>query len=264
MKRYPSHGTYRRPSRIAMFLEWLFLIGVVSISAILLSRLWLRATEQEPQPTPLSVLSTLNRTPTPPLFSVAESSATTAARLQNPDIVIQTTSLAVVEEISVTNVPSLTPVSIADTEMQSSDGGLVGQPAPDFTLPTLNGDEISLSNFRGQPVLINFWASWCEPCRIEMPMLINAYQRYSADGLVILGLNVTEQDTIEFVNSFVNEFVVPYPILLDQGEEVSHEDYRLIGLPMSVFIDRAGIVKRVVIGALRDDEIDLFIGEILR
>jgi len=247
-----------------MFLEWLFLIGVVSISAILLSRLWLRATGQEPQPTPLSFLSTLNRTSTPTLFSVVESSSTTAARLRNPDIVIQTTPPAVIEEISVTNVPSLTPVSIADTEMQSSDGGLVGQPAPDFTLPTLNGDEISLSNFRGQPVLINFWASWCEPCRIEMPMLINAYQNYSDDGLVILGLNVTEEDTLEAVNSFVDEFVVPYPILLDQLDHVSHDDYMMIGLPMSVFIDRAGVVKRVVIGALREDEIDLFIAEILR
>jgi len=245
-----------------MFLEWLFLIGVVLISAILLSRLWLRATGQEPQQTQLSFLSTLNRTSTP--FNPEDSSATAAARLRNPDIVIQTTPPAVIEEISVTNVPSLTPVNIADTEMPSSDGGLVGQPAPDFTLPTLNGDEISLSNFRGQPVLINFWASWCEPCRIEMPMLINAYQDYSDDGLVILGLNVTEEDTLEAVNSFVDEFVVPYPILLDQLDHVSHDDYMMIGLPMSVFIDRAGVVKRVVIGALREDEIDLFIAEILR
>lgn len=239
-------------------------MGIVSISAILLSRLWLRATGQESQPTQWSFLSTLNRTSTPTPFNLGDSSATAAARLRNPDIVIQTTPSAVKEEISVTNVPSLTPVNIADTEMSSSDGGLVGQPAPDFTLPTLNGDEISLSNFRGQPVLINFWASWCEPCRIEMPMLINAYQDYSDEGLVILGLNVTEEDTLEAVNSFVDEFGVPYPILLDQVDHISHDDYRLIGLPMSIFIDRAGVVKRVVIGALREDEIDPYIAEILR
>ncbi len=95
-------------------------------------------------------------------------------------------------------------------------------------------------------------------------MLINAYQDYSDDGLVILGLNVTEEDTLEAVNSFVDEFVVPYPILLDQVEHISHDDYRLIGLPMNIFIDRAGVVKRVVIGALREDELDPYIAEILR
>lgn len=264
MKRYSRYRFYRHPSRIAMFLEWLFLIGVVSISAILLSQLWLRATGQEPQATQLSFLSTLNRTSTPTPFNRTDLAATTAARLRNSDIASQVTPLTVVEAIRATDVPSLTPISIADTELPSSDAELVGQPAPDFTLPTLNGDEISLSDFRGQPVLINFWASWCEPCRIEMPILINAYQRYSADGLVILGLNVTEEDTIEGASSFVDEFAVPYPILLDQLEHVSHDDYMMIGLPMSVFIDQTGIVKRVVIGALRDDEIDLYIAEILR
>lgn len=264
MKRYTPNRSYRRPSRITMLLEWLFLVGIVSASALLLSRLWLRATGQEPPPTQLPFLSTLLRTSTPTPFAPVDLSATTSARLRSSDVVSQMTPFNVGEAIQATDVPSLTPASTVNTELPPSDGELVGHLAPEFVLPTLNGEEIRLSALRGQPILINFWASWCEPCRIEMPMLIDAYQQYHADGLVILGLNVTEEDTLEAVSSFVNEFSVPYPVLLDQVEHISHDDYRLIGLPMSVFIDRKGVIKRVVIGALRENEIDPFIAEILR
>ena len=156
-----------------------------------------------------------------------------------------------------------TPVIISDALSSAFDSTIIGQPAPDFTLPTLDGGTLTLSDLRGQPILINFWASWCEPCRVETPLLVEAYRRYESRGLVILGLNLTEEDTLEAVQAFVNEFNVPYPILLDNGPEVSHSVYDVIGLPTSVFVDRGGNVKRVVVGAIADTEIDLYIAEIV-
>ena len=140
---------------------------------------------------------------------------------------------------------------------------LVGELAPDFVLPTLGDTRLALSDFRGQPVLINFWASWCGPCRFEMPMLMEAYDRYSSEELVILGVNFTERDSMEEVETFVNELDISFPILLDVDGHVSTDSYGMIGLPMSVFVDRGGIVKRVVIGPITDNEIDEFMREIL-
>lgn len=147
------------------------------------------------------------------------------------------------------------------------DGGLpapiAGQPAPDFKLKTLDGGEVSLSQFRGQPVLINFWASWCPPCRLEMPDLVRAYEAHKAEGFVILGIDLTFQDSIPDVRAFVEEFQMTFPVLLDETGVVTTEVYRLRGLPMSIFVDRTGIVSRVHIGAMTAGQIDEFVGEIL-
>jgi len=138
-----------------------------------------------------------------------------------------------------------------------------GQPAPDFRLKTLDGGEVSLSQFRGQPVLINFWASWCPPCRLEMPDLVRAYEAHKAEGFVILGIDLTFQDSISDVQAFVQEFGMTFPVLLDETGEVTTEVYRLRGLPMSIFVGRTGIVSRVHIGAMTAGQIDEFVGEIL-
>lgn len=141
--------------------------------------------------------------------------------------------------------------------------GPIGQPAPDFTLPRLDGGEFTLSDMRSQPVIINFWASWCIPCLEETPLLVDAYHRYSDEGLVVVGINFTEQDTREAAQAFVNEFNVSYPIVLDYGHDVSHGAYNIIGLPVSLFLDRSGLVKRVIVGPIADTEIDLYIAEIM-
>jgi len=141
---------------------------------------------------------------------------------------------------------------------------VVGKPAPGFTLPTLDGAEVSLSQFRGQPVLINFWASWCVPCREEMPELVRAYEAYKAEGLVILGLNLTFTDSLPEVQRFANEFNMTFPILLDEGGAVVERLYRIPGLPMSVFINRDGTIERIHVGIMSGEQVDQYVEEITK
>lgn len=141
----------------------------------------------------------------------------------------------------------------------------VGDRAPNFTLKVLDSEEtISLSAFAGQPVLINFWASWCLPCRTEMPGLQQAYDANKANGLVLLGINLTSLDTVTAARAFVKELKLTFPILLDEKGEVSDGPYTVLGLPTSVFIDRAGVVRRIQIGAMTGSQIDEYVAAILR
>lgn len=138
-----------------------------------------------------------------------------------------------------------------------------GAPASDFTLTTLDGEAtLTLSQFKGQPVLINFWASWCIPCRSETPALERAYQKYQSEGLIILGINSAEQDTLKEAEAFAAEFKVTYRLLWDETDEVL-KDYAVLGLPTSVFINSEGLVQRIYIGGMSDEQIEDFIGEII-
>jgi peroxiredoxin len=142
-------------------------------------------------------------------------------------------------------------------------GPIIGQQAPDFTLKTLDGGQVTLSSFRGQPVLINFWASWCLPCRLETPELVRAYQTHQAEGLVILGVNQTVADSMPDIKAFVAEFKMPYPVLLDEAGTVT-DLYRLRGLPTSVFINRKGVITQVHLGGMTHEMIEQYLGEILK
>jgi thiol-disulfide isomerase/thioredoxin len=150
------------------------------------------------------------------------------------------------------------------TQPSSVGGAFAGQPAPDFALSTLGGGSVSLSDFRGKGVILNFWASWCPPCRDEMPLLVRSYERYQDNGLVILAINVTDQDTRADATAFIEQFGVPFQVLFDEEGHVTDHLYFVYGLPVSVFIDRDGVISRVVIGGLFSDEIDGLIAEILK
>ncbi len=141
---------------------------------------------------------------------------------------------------------------------------LVGKHAHDFTLPTLDGTEVSLSQFRGQPVLINFWASWCLPCREEMPELVRSYETHKSDGFMVLGLNLTYLDTLPDVQAFVSEFHMTFPILLDQDGQVAGRLYQIPGVPTSIFMNRDGTIERVQVGLMSGEQIDKFVAEILK
>lgn len=112
-----------------------------------------------------------------------------------------------------------------------------GEPAPDFALNTLNGDTVRLSDLRGQAVVINFWATWCGPCKVEIPLFEHVYQRNKDKGLVVLGVNVQEQ--APGVAQFVSEFGMSFPVVLDESGQVSTL-YRVRGLPTSIFISPDG------------------------
>ncbi|GIK37156.1 MAG: hypothetical protein BroJett011_09890 [Chloroflexota bacterium] len=153
------------------------------------------------------------------------------------------------------------------TSVVLSDSGksdpVIGQLAPDFTLKTLAGDQLTLSSLRGQPVLLNFWASWCPPCRLEMPDLVRVYETRRAEGLVILGVNVTFQDSTSGAQAFVDEFKITFPTLLDETGRVTTDLYRVRGLPTSVFINPKGLITRINLDPMTSGQMDEFIGEIV-
>ena len=118
-----------------------------------------------------------------------------------------------------------------------------GKLAPDFTLDSLNGKPVTLSSFRGQAVLLNFWATWCGPCKIEMPWFIELQKQYGPKGLQIVGVAMDDASK-EDIDKFVKEMGVNYPILI--GKEAVGQDYGGVNvLPTSFFLDRDGkIVAR--------------------
>ncbi|MDA1330483.1 MAG: TlpA disulfide reductase family protein [Chloroflexi bacterium] len=130
---------------------------------------------------------------------------------------------------------------------QAQEAATVGFNAPDFTLNTMSGGTVTLSDLRGQAVLLNLWASWCLPCRAEMPAMQRVYERYRDQGFVVLAVNVTNQDQIGAARAFVEEMGVTYPIALDVDGEVSRL-YNLQALPSSFFIDPQGVIQEVIIG----------------
>ncbi|MFV2090287.1 MAG: TlpA disulfide reductase family protein [Pseudomonadales bacterium] len=123
--------------------------------------------------------------------------------------------------------------------------------APDFTLKSLEGSNLRLEEYRGQVVLINFWASWCGPCRQEMPILDRLHHRYQDTGFAVLGINVEGER--EPAQDLVDKTKVTFPILLDDGQKVS-EMYDLQAMPSSVVIDRDGVVRYIHLGYKPGDE----------
>ncbi len=113
-------------------------------------------------------------------------------------------------------------------------------PAPDFTLKSRGGENIKLSELRGQVVMINFWASWCGPCRQEMPLLDQLYQRYQPMGFTLLGVNVEEDSRA--ADKILKEIPVSFPVLYDKKNQVS-ESYQVRAMPSTFLIDRDGKVR---------------------
>ncbi|MDH3510706.1 MAG: TlpA family protein disulfide reductase [Gammaproteobacteria bacterium] len=118
--------------------------------------------------------------------------------------------------------------------------GDINESAPDFTLPGDNGQAVSLSDLHGQVVMINFWASWCGPCRQEMPLLEQIHQRYEPLGFTLLGVNVEENSSD--AKAFLKDRPVSFPILFDPDNGVS-KLYDVVAMPSTVLIDRQGNVR---------------------
>lgn len=123
----------------------------------------------------------------------------------------------------------------------------VGFQAPDFELETFAGDRYLLSDLRGKPVLINFWASWCPPCRSEMPAIQKVYDEFRDQGFVVLGVNSTHQDNLGDAITFTQIRKLTFPILLDRDGSVGNL-YEVRALPSTFFVDSNGIIQDVVVG----------------
>lgn len=132
-------------------------------------------------------------------------------------------------------------------------GQSVGRQAPDFVLEDLQGKKVKLSDFRGKAVLLNFWATWCGPCKVEMPWFVELQKQYGPQGLEIVGVALDDsgRDTI---SKFAKEMGVNYTIL--QGQDSVGDAYGAMGLPTSYFIDRNGKIVESVSGLLARSEIE--------
>ena len=126
------------------------------------------------------------------------------------------------------------------TSLASS--GLTGQAAPDFALKSSSGENLRLSEYRGDVVMVNFWATWCGPCRQEMPLLDELYSRYQRVGFSLLGVNIDDNESKAM--GMVSELGVSFPVLFDSRKEVS-KLYEVESMPVTVIIDREGTVRFV-------------------
>ena len=120
--------------------------------------------------------------------------------------------------------------------------GLEGQQAPDFALKSATGENLRLSEYRGDVVMINFWATWCGPCRQEMPLLDELYSRYQRVGFNLLGVNIDDDSSRAM--KMVDELGVDFPVLFDSRKEVS-KLYEVEAMPVTVLVDREGRVRHV-------------------
>lgn len=138
--------------------------------------------------------------------------------------------------------------------------GVVGKQAPDFTLELFDGEVFTLSEMRGQPVVINVWASWCPPCRDEAKVLEQGWRNYKEQGVIFLGVNV--EDSSSDARRFIEEFQVTYPNGPDSDGQI-YADYRATGVPETFFISSDGLVVRRFAGPLQEEQLTAFVGEIL-
>ena len=140
----------------------------------------------------------------------------------------------------------------------------VGFRAPEYSAQTLAGDSVSLASYRGKVVLLNVWATWCGPCRKEIPELRVINSRYSSQGLTVVGVTVDTEGTETQIADFVKEFRMDYPLWHDPNERISAL-YAIVGLPASFLIDRAGVIRWKATGPIApgDTALDRAIGSAL-
>lgn len=123
----------------------------------------------------------------------------------------------------------------------------VGKVAPDFELPDLKDRDVRLSDFRGKVVFLNFWATWCKPCKEEMPSMEVLYRNFKDDGLVVLAVSIDRVTTKDDIPPFVNSMDLSFPILVDSWGQTDKE-YKLMGVPETYIIDQDGVLREKIIG----------------
>ncbi|TCP59550.1 peroxiredoxin [Tumebacillus sp. BK434] len=153
------------------------------------------------------------------------------------------------------------PLAANAQEAQGAVGIKAGQYAPDFELVDHQGNKHKLSEFRGQPVLLNFWASWCTPCRLEMEDLADSAKHYQGK-VQFFGVNLADQDSPSVSAAFLKKFGVEFPNVLDEEGKVS-DQYHVLVIPTSFLIDKDGKIVQMVQGPLFNEEIDKLFKKVL-
>ena len=138
----------------------------------------------------------------------------------------------------------------------------IGSLAPEFSLQTLDGQSVQLSELRGKNLLISYWVTWCIPCIEELPVLNRLYQEYQSEDLVILSVNGIQQDELDKVTATISEMGITLPVALDQSE-ILWDSYWVRFLPTSFFIDETGIIRYIQLGSLTEENLRIKIEELI-
>ncbi|MCJ7570101.1 MAG: redoxin domain-containing protein [Anaerolineales bacterium] len=158
-------------------------------------------------------------------------------------------------ETSISVLSTASPVSTVSPVIETAESKIapeIGAQAPDFALRDLEGNEVRLSDYLGRSVLLTFWATWCGPCRLEMPAFEDRYQELEDDGFTVLAVNYDEPE--EDVRAFRDELGLSFPLILDPGGSVQRL-YQIRGYPSSIFVDPQGVVRVVHIGLITEGQL---------
>ena len=179
-------------------------------------------------------------------------------------LALGTLALALVMLVVIQGCANNTPDRGAGTGAQAVElepAPTVGRMAPDFILKDLDGNSVRLSDLRGKVVFINFWATWCPPCRAEMPEIEAVHQEYKDKGVVVLGVDISEPAST--VRQYIQKGGFSWTIVLDSTGEVAR-NYQIAAIPTSFFIDGEGIIRAVNIGAMTKRAMESKLAEAMR
>ena len=151
--------------------------------------------------------------------------------------------------------PAVPPAGLTGSLNSNARMPKEGEVVPDFQLATLDGRTVKLSDLRGHPVLINFWATWCGPCKDELPLIVAAYDANKAKGFRVLAIDSTAFDDLTNIKDFASNFKMTFDVLMDSDDAIS-TDWNIMGLPSSFFIRADGTVAKVHVGQMTADQLN--------
>lgn len=156
---------------------------------------------------------------------------------------------------------ALLGLGLANREPVTGQSGVtrVGKPAPVFSLPLLGGGDLDMADHTGRPTVINFWSSWCPPCRVEAPALEAASRSQAEDGVLFVGVDIQDDD--QDAAAYLRELGITYPNGADRDGRVT-VDYGVIGLPVTFFVSKDGVVERRWVGAISETRLTAWVAEL--